>query len=210
MLYESNIINKNPRYRIIKYKNDYLMIDLVSTWLVLFFPFINWLIPKKNVQISREEFDNLNIVKPVKNKALWPVIGSILLFGTMFRDKIYIPDSHLEKNCVIIICSVLLLSILVFYIYLNQKVKLSIYNNRSSNGKIMIFPSFKNLCFVLFSYFFCGGLSIMFLDVLISLSIQNIIVFIAWVIMTMLFFFINMSSIIDKKIHVIYLRSYKY
>ncbi|MVJ73906.1 DUF443 family protein, partial [Staphylococcus aureus] len=152
----------------------------------------------------------LNIVKPVKNKALWPVIGSILLFGTMFRDKIYIPDSHLEKNCVIIICSVLLLSILVFYIYLNQKVKLSIYNNRSSNGKIMIFPSFKNLCFVLFSYFFCGGLSIMFLDVLISLSIQNIIVFIAWVIMTMLFFFINMSSIIDKKIHVIYLRSYKY
>ncbi|HIH8066942.1 TPA: DUF443 family protein, partial [Staphylococcus aureus] len=47
MLYESNIINKNPRYRIIKYKNDYLMIDLVSTWLVLFFPFINWLIPKK-------------------------------------------------------------------------------------------------------------------------------------------------------------------
>ncbi|HAR7289345.1 TPA: DUF443 domain-containing protein [Staphylococcus aureus] len=210
MLYESNIINKNPRYRIIKYKNDYLMIDLVSTWLVLFFPSINWLIPKKYVQISREEFDNLNIVKPVKNKALWPVIGSILLFGTMFRDKIYIPDSHLEKNCVIIICSVLLLSILVFYIYLNQKVKLSIYNNRSSNGKIMIFPSFKNLCFVLFSYFFCGGLSIMFLDVLISLSIQNIIVFIAWVIMTMLFFFINMSSIIDKKIHVIYLRSYKY
>lgn len=111
------------------------MIDLVSTWLVLFFPFINWLIPKKYVQISREEFDNLNIVKPVKNKALWPVIGSILLFGTMFRDKIYIPDSHLEKNCVIIICSVLLLSILVFYIYLNQKVKLSIYNNRSSNVK---------------------------------------------------------------------------
>ncbi|HHO1677442.1 TPA: DUF443 family protein, partial [Staphylococcus aureus] len=126
------------------------------------------------------------------------------------RDKIYIPDSHLEKNCVIIICSVLLLSILVFYIYLNQKVKLSIYNNRSSNGKIMIFPSFKNLCFVLFSYFFCGGLSIMFLDVLISLSIQNIIVFIAWVIMTMLFFFLNMSSIIDKKIHVIYLRPYKH
>ena len=210
MLCESRVINKNPKYRIIKYNEEYLMVDLANNWLTLLLPMMNWLIPKKYVQISREDFDNLNIVKPVKNKALWPAIGSILLFGTMFRDKIYIPDSHLEKNCVIIICSVLLLSILVFYIYLNQKVKLSIYNNRSSNGKIMIFPSFKNLCFVLFSYFFCGGLSIMFLDVLISLSIQNIIVFIAWVIMTMLFFFINMSSIIDKKIHVIYLRSYKY
>ena len=106
---------------------------------------------KKYVQISREEFDNLNIVKPVKNKALWPVIGSILLFGTMFRDKIYIPDSHLEKIALLSFVRFLLLSILVFYIYLNQKVKLSIYNNRSSNGKIMIFPSFKifALCYFL-------------------------------------------------------------
>ncbi|MQK60865.1 DUF443 family protein, partial [Escherichia coli] len=107
MLCESKIINKNPKYRIIKYNDEYLMIDIISTWISLFFPFINWFIPKRYVKISREEFDNLNIVKPVKNKALWPVIGSILLFGTMFRDKIYIPDSHLEKNCVIIICSVL-------------------------------------------------------------------------------------------------------
>ncbi|HCX9898662.1 TPA: DUF443 family protein, partial [Staphylococcus aureus] len=43
LLCEVRVVNKNPRYRIIKYKNDYLMIDLVSTWLVLFFPFINWL-----------------------------------------------------------------------------------------------------------------------------------------------------------------------
>ncbi len=34
MLCDIRVINKNPRYRIIKYKNDYLMIDLVSTWLV--------------------------------------------------------------------------------------------------------------------------------------------------------------------------------
>lgn len=154
MLCESKQIYKNPRYRIIKYKNDSLMIDLVSTWLVLFFPFINWLIPKRYVQISREEFDNLNIVKPVKNKAFWPVISSILLFGTMFRNKIYIPDSHLEKNCVIIICSVLLLSILVFYIYLNQKVKLSIYNNRSSNGKNYDFSFIQESLFCIIFLFF--------------------------------------------------------
>ncbi|EOR47685.1 hypothetical protein M140OLGA_2002, partial [Staphylococcus aureus subsp. aureus 112808A] len=28
---------------------------------------INWLIPKKYVKISKKEFDDLNIVKPVKN-----------------------------------------------------------------------------------------------------------------------------------------------
>lgn len=29
MLCDIRVVNKNPRYRIIKYKNDYLMIDLV-------------------------------------------------------------------------------------------------------------------------------------------------------------------------------------
>ncbi|WP_179106770.1 DUF443 family protein, partial [Staphylococcus aureus] len=46
LLCETENINKNPKYRIIKYKDEYLMIDLVSTWLALFFPMINWLIPK--------------------------------------------------------------------------------------------------------------------------------------------------------------------
>ncbi|MBJ6203593.1 DUF443 family protein, partial [Staphylococcus aureus] len=51
MLCESKVINKNPKYRVIKYGDEYLMIDLVSTWLTLFLPMINWLIPKKYVKI---------------------------------------------------------------------------------------------------------------------------------------------------------------
>lgn len=47
MLCESKIINKNPKYRIIKYNDEYLMIDIISTWISLFFPFINWFITKK-------------------------------------------------------------------------------------------------------------------------------------------------------------------
>ncbi|HDJ5577656.1 TPA: DUF443 family protein, partial [Staphylococcus aureus] len=56
MLCETENINKNPKYKIIKYKDEYLMIDLVSTWLALFFPMINWLIPKKYVKISEKDF----------------------------------------------------------------------------------------------------------------------------------------------------------
>ncbi|MCQ9899263.1 DUF443 domain-containing protein [Staphylococcus aureus] len=78
MLCESKVINKNPKYRVIKYGDEYLMVDLVSTWLTLFLPMINWLIPKKYVKISKKEFDDLNIVKPVKNKAFWPVAGSTI------------------------------------------------------------------------------------------------------------------------------------
>ncbi|HDB7174750.1 TPA: DUF443 family protein, partial [Staphylococcus aureus] len=49
MLCESKIINKNPKYRIIKYNDEYLMIDIISTWISLFFPFINWFITKRYV-----------------------------------------------------------------------------------------------------------------------------------------------------------------
>ncbi|ETO51738.1 hypothetical protein Y001_08760 [Staphylococcus aureus MUF256] len=68
MLCETEIINKNPKYRVIKYDDEYLMVDVISTWLVYFFPFINWFIPKRCAKISREEYEKLNTVKPVKNK----------------------------------------------------------------------------------------------------------------------------------------------
>ncbi|HEE8873932.1 TPA: DUF443 family protein, partial [Staphylococcus aureus] len=35
MLCDVEVVNKNPKYRIIKYNDEYLMIDLVSTWLTL-------------------------------------------------------------------------------------------------------------------------------------------------------------------------------
>ncbi|HDG5371423.1 TPA: DUF443 family protein, partial [Staphylococcus aureus] len=129
LLCEVRVVNKNPRYRIIKYKNDYLMIDLVSTWLVLFFPFINWLIPKRYVQISREEFDNLNIVKPVKNKSIgWTIFAGIVLLGGTVRRNTYLFDFQLEELIVWSSCFIGFLGIIFFYCYLNKKLTLNIYN----------------------------------------------------------------------------------
>ncbi|HBC4038441.1 TPA: DUF443 domain-containing protein [Staphylococcus aureus] len=204
MLCEVRVVNKNPRYRIIKYKNDYLMIDLVSTWLVLFFPFINWLIPKKYVQISREDFDNLNIVKPVKNKALWPVAGFAVLLTTLTRKYIYLLNIHLEKEIVILTCCMILLGVFALFIYINTKLKLHIFDkNKSNNEKIILIPTFKNICLSLFAYILFGGLSTMALSMLVTSSPQNIIEFLALIGMTACFFLLNMSSVLDKKIHVI-------
>ncbi|HDE3935834.1 TPA: DUF443 domain-containing protein [Staphylococcus aureus] len=203
MLCESKVINKNPKYRVIKYGDEYLMIDLVSTWLALFLPMINWLIPKKYVKISKKEFDDLNIVKPVKNKAFWPVAGSTILFGVTFRKYIPSLNIQLEKNMVIVICCAIFLGVLILFLFLNRKLRLEIYNNNSSKGKIILFPSLKNFCFTIFYYFLFGGLSIMALSMLLTLNPQNIIGFIGWLVMTAGFFLLNMSSIIDKKIYVL-------
>lgn len=98
MLCETEIINKNPKYRVIKYDDEYLMVDVIRTWLVYFFPFINWFIPKRCAKISREEYEKLNTVKPVKNKNFWPVVGGTILLGATSRKYIHLLNIQLEKK----------------------------------------------------------------------------------------------------------------
>ncbi|CAA3812051.1 membrane spanning protein [Staphylococcus aureus] len=204
MLCEAKVINKNPKYRIIKYDSEYLMIDLASNWIVFFFPFINWLIPKTYVKITKNDYEKLNIVKPVKNKSIgWTIFAGIVLLGGTVRRNTYLFDFQLEKNMVIVICCAIFLGVLILFLFLNRKLRLEIYNNNSSKGKIILFPSLKNFCFTIFYYFLFGGLSIMALSMLLTLNPQNIIGFIGWLVMTAGFFLLNMSSIIDKKIYVL-------
>lgn len=203
LLCEVRVVNKNPRYRIIKYKNDYLMIDLVSTWLVLFFPFINWLIPKKYVQISREDFDNLNIVKPVKNKNFWPVVGGTILLGATSRKYIHLLNIQLEKRSVIFICFVVFLCILIFFVLLNRKLKLKVFDNKKEEQKIILVPTLKNAVLILYGYLLIGGMSILALSMLLTLENQNLITFIAWGMGLMLFFLMNITLIVNKTVKVI-------
>ncbi|HDA1993008.1 TPA: DUF443 family protein, partial [Staphylococcus aureus] len=138
MLCESRVINKNPKYRIIKYNDGYLMVDLVSSWIVFFLPMINWFIPKNYVKISKEEFDVLNIVKPVRNNAFWPVTGALVLLVTLSKKYIYLLNTHLDKKTVIIICFVIFLCVITCFLYLNQKLKLHIWGkNKGENEKII-------------------------------------------------------------------------
>ncbi|NGA80957.1 DUF443 domain-containing protein [Staphylococcus aureus] len=203
MLFNIKVINKNPRYKVVQYNDEYLLIDLVSTWLVYFFPFINWFIPKEYVKISREEFENLNIVKPAKKNVFWPVAGSSALLGVALRKYTHLLDIQLDKKLVIAICCITFIGILIFYVRLIKKSSLNIYNTKNKRSKIFLIPTLKNVCFTLFGYILFGGLTMLFLDALLSMSYQNIIVYFAWITAIMGFFLVNIALIIDKNIHVI-------
>ncbi|HBN6336362.1 TPA: DUF443 domain-containing protein [Staphylococcus aureus] len=203
MLCESKIINKNPKYRIIKYHDEYLMIDIISTWISLFFPFINWFLPKRYVKISREEFENLNIVKPAKKNVFWPVAGISTLLAVTLRKYTHLLDTQLDRKLVIAICCITFIGILTFYVRLIKKSSLNIYNTKNKRSKIILIPTLKNVCFTLFGYILFGGLTMLFLNALLSMSYQNIIVYFAWIAVIMGFFLVNIALIIDKNIHVI-------
>ncbi|HDG5921458.1 TPA: DUF443 family protein, partial [Staphylococcus aureus] len=171
MLCETENINKNPKYRIIKYKDEYLMIDLVSTWLALFFPMINWLIPKKYVKISEKDFETLNIVKTTKINSFWPVAGGMVLFGVMLRRYSHLFIVKYEYSIVILICCIIILGIFLFFLYLNQKLKLQIYNeNKNKSNKIIIFPTLKSLCLSMVLYIYLGGGSFFTIYMLLTIE----------------------------------------
>ncbi|MCO4454814.1 hypothetical protein AXE89_08815 [Staphylococcus aureus] len=204
MLCESKQIYKNPKYRVIRYNNEYFMVDLVSTWITYFFPLINWFMPKKYAKISEKEFESLNIVKPVKNNVFWPVAGSSVLFGIILRKYGNFFNVQFEKKVVITVFFIMLIGILIFYFYLNKKLKLKIFNTNVVNkNRIVLIPTFKQGCLIVFAYLFLGSASIFTLAILLTTESQNIIIFLTWVIITMFFFLVNMASIGNKNVHVI-------
>ncbi|EOB8002494.1 MAG: DUF443 family protein [Staphylococcus aureus] len=204
MLCESKQIYKNPKYRVIRYNNEYFMVDLVSTWITYFFPLINWFMPKKYAKISEKEFESLNIVKPVKNNVFWPVAGSSVLFGIILRKYGNFFNVQFEKKVAITVFFIMLIGILIFYFYLNKKLKLKIFNTNVVNkNRIVLIPTFKQGCLIVFAYLFLGSASIFTLAILLTTESQNIIIFLTWVIITMFFFLVNMASIGNKNVHVI-------
>ena len=184
MLCESRQIYKNPKYRVIKYNNEYFMVDLVSTWITYFFPMINWFLPKKYAKISENEFERLNIVEPVKNNVFWPVAGSSVLFGIILRKYGNFFNVQFEKQLAITVFFIMLIGMLIFYFYLNKKLILKIFNTNVVNkNRVVLIPTFK--------------------QGLLTTESQNIIIFLTWVIITMFFFLVNMASIGNTNIHVI-------
>ncbi|HAR5118197.1 TPA: DUF443 domain-containing protein [Staphylococcus aureus] len=196
-------MNKNPKYRVIKYDDEYLMVDVIRTWLVYFFPFINWFIPKRCAKISREEYEKLNTVKPVKNKNFWPVVGGTILLGATSRKYIHLLNIQLEKRSVIFICFVVFLCILIFFVLLNRKLKLKVFDNKKEEQKIILVPTLKSAVLILYGYLLIGGMSILALSMLLTLENQNLITFIAWGMGLMLFFLMNITLIVNKTVKVI-------
>ncbi len=72
----------------------------------------------------------------------------------------------------------ILLGVFALFIYISTKLKLHIFDkNKSNNEKIILIPTFKNICLSLFAYILFGGLSTMAPSMLETSSPQNIIEF---------------------------------
>ena len=203
MLCESKIIRMNPKYRIIKYNNDYFMVDTISHWITFLFPMINWFIPKRYAKLSEEEYNNLDIVKPVKNSGASIGAGLAILISALLRNYVNIFNIQIQKSVAVLSCVIGFLGVFIFFLYINKKVTLDIYKRNKTHSKIILIPTLKNFGFTLFSYLLLGGISWVTMEMLTIDHLYNIFMFIAWIGIIAGFFFINMFAIMDKKVHII-------
>ncbi|MBU5057010.1 DUF443 family protein [Staphylococcus aureus] len=204
MLCESWNINKNPRYKIIKYKNEYLMIDVTSSWIFFFIPMLNWGVPKKFAKISQSEFEELNTFTPKNSSpAGWIAGGGSVLLAVLTRKYIQLLNIQINQIAVNILCSLVLLGVFLSALYINSKSKLNVYDRNNCDEKIILIPTFKNLCLMLLSYIIFGSLSILAFYMFITEGIQNIILFITWIMLVIMFLLSNVALVVNKKVNVI-------
>ncbi|HCX2121716.1 TPA: DUF443 family protein [Staphylococcus aureus] len=204
MLCESWNINKNPRYKIIKYKNEYLMIDVTSSWIFFFIPMLNWGVPKKYAKISQSEFEELNTFTPKNSRSAgWIAGGGSVLLAVLTRKYIQLLNIQINQIAVNILCCLVLLGVFLSALYINSKSKLNVYDRNNCDEKIILIPTFKNLCLMLLSYIIFGGLSILAFYMFITEGIQNIILFITWIMLVIMFLLSNVALVVNKKVNVI-------
>ncbi|HDJ3124427.1 TPA: DUF443 family protein [Staphylococcus aureus] len=204
MICESKNINKNPRYKIIKYKNEFLMVDVTSSWIFFFIPMLNWGVPKKYAKISQSEFEELNTFTPKNSSsARWIAGGGSVLLAVLTRKYIQLLNIQVNQIAVNILCCLVLLGVFLSALYINSKSKLNVYDRNNCDEKIILIPTFKNLCLMLLSYIIFGGLSILAFYMFITEGIQNIILFITWIMLVIMFLLSNVALVVNKKVYVI-------
>ncbi|HDI7473014.1 TPA: DUF443 family protein [Staphylococcus aureus] len=204
MICESKNINKNPRYKIIKYKNEFLMVDVTSSWIFFFIPMLNWGVPKKYAKISQSEFEELNTFTPKNSiSAGWIAGGGSVLLAVLTRKYIQLLNIQVNQIAVNILCCLVLLGVFLSALYINSKSKLNVYDRNNCDEKIILIPTFKNLYLMLLSYIIFGGLSILAFYMFITEGIQNIILFITWIMLVIMFLLSNVALVVNKKVYVI-------
>ncbi|CAC7142187.1 tandem five-TM family protein [Staphylococcus aureus] len=162
LICESKNINKNPRYKIIKYKNEFLMVDVTSSWIFFFIPMLNWGVPKKYAKISQSEFEELNTFTPKNSSSAgWIAGGGSVLLAVLTRKYIQLLNIQVNQIAVNILCCLVLLGVFLSALYINSKSKLNVYDRNNCDEKIILIPTFKNLYLMLLSYIIFGGLSIL-------------------------------------------------
>ena len=195
-----HLIYKNPRYKVVQKDNKYLLIDLEQHWYSYLFPMLNWIIPIKYIELTYEEFSSLNIYTNRNHSAYGVAAGGIgVIISIYIRKIMYLIDIYLSTTYMFLIFSLGLIFVILIRIYISKRLKIKKFKKKEKK-KIILFPTLKNLMIVLIGFPLFLFLSLMPYYVIFGNDF-NIIFYIGWLVMVLMFTVLNMCTITDRKIH---------
>ncbi|EHM71794.1 DUF443 family protein [Staphylococcus pettenkoferi] len=195
-----HLIYKNSRYKVVQKDNKYLLIDLEQHWYSYLFPMLNWIIPIKYIELTYEEFSSLNIYTNRNHSAYGVAAGGIgVIISIYIRKIMYLIDIYLSTTYMFLIFSLGLIFVILIRIYISKRLKIKKFKKKEKK-KIILFPTLKNLMIVLIGFPLFLFLSLMPYYVIFGNDF-NIIFYIGWLVMVLMFTVLNMCTITDRKIH---------
>lgn len=170
-------IYKNLRYRVLATESDYYIVDMGHSYLKFLFPFLFWMLSTPAYRLNDpailDEFKNPNVQQQPDSKtgargyAGWGASVGFLIAASLkpLGDYLLFPDNLLINA---ITLSILVLSVLAFIVYINNRVRNNMYqivNLRELTKKeIFIKPkSFKHILQAAGTYLFALVLTLFFL-----------------------------------------------
>ncbi|WP_419153163.1 DUF443 family protein [Staphylococcus pettenkoferi] len=175
--------------------------DLEQHWYSYLFPMLNWIIPIKYIELTYEEFSSLNIYTNRNHSAYGVAAGGIgVIISIYIRKIMYLIDIYLSTTYMFLIFSLGLIFIILIRIYISKRLKIKKFKKKEKK-KIILFPTLKNLMIVLIGFLLFLFLSLMPYYVIFGNDF-NIIFYVGWLVMVLMFTVLNMCTITDRKIHV--------
>ncbi|MDK7114908.1 DUF443 family protein [Staphylococcus pettenkoferi] len=196
-----HLIYNNPRYKVVQKDNKYLLIDLEQHWYSYLLPMLNWIIPVEYTELTYEEYNNMNIISNKNQNAYAIFAGGIgLIVSICIRKIMFLMDIYLSTTYIILIFLIGLIFVIWLRRYVSKRLKMVEFEMKKKK-KLMLFPTFKNLIIVLFGFFFCLPMSFTPYYIIFENDF-NIIFYFCWLSIVVMFTFLNICTVTDRKIHV--------
>ncbi|MDG3132776.1 DUF443 family protein [Streptococcus suis] len=176
-----NKINKNARYRIFEWKNEFYLLDCDSSILAILFPISIYFKIHKCYQLTRKEYEELEQV--ILNPYYFFGIGlSILLSTTILRrfivQQLLSNIPNIDGLWKAILLTLIFLVVFSFRIFYSRKLLIRGYNQNKDYILIKLIPiNWKAACGKIFSYIFILFILITIVyGILISNEVNYVIV----------------------------------
>lgn len=197
-------ILKNLRFLIIRMNNEYFILDKDKPYLlVLLFPFLYWIFPKRMIKISTETVKDLQTIAShqAKNGAVNMIgVGLSLILANIIGPLLDYLNVELTTLTSIFIFSLITVVLILLRLIVSIRNKQALYK-KINFGELMEYKtiwtmpkSFKSISLLIFGTFFCWAFIIVTFSAFMMHG--NVFMIIGYIVFLFLLLYLNLMTVL--------------